>query len=239
MRRVRSLPAPESKRRLAYSEDRRSPSAPPSTISGGNDEIARKRRKIWQAPPLALHGPDNHPFFLMFMEKPEDSPSSQRSSHTRIDSKTEQEEEGNMTPVRAYQHPMVYPFLPPPTLGLEDETVSPVAPAEQPSTEESPQYLLEQRRSLTVSEYVQTSTGAPPPIPSSSQSDPLATPTLQLQPEEQPPTSVINARCTLEYVRAVPSDLAQGYALIHGQIWRSGTQRRGGWRRNQWVIDGG
>jgi len=235
VRRVQSLPIRH--RESPPTSYDRSPSAPPLTTASQSRTLG-KRKRIWQGQPETLQGPENHPFFSR-------SPSSEY--RPRNDSKTQDEIKSSAQPPYIYPTQLVYPSIPPPTLFLDESSL-----AETHGTEAAPatsQALTEEESDVSTAVTEQTSNDtltsaveqAPTAIRPSFECPTAATvttsaPSAAADVEDQA-AHVTDPRCTLQYVRAVPSDMPNGYALIHGQVWRSGTARSG-WRRHQWVIGG-
>ena len=238
VRRVQSLPIRH--RQSPPSSHDRSPSAPPLNTTSQGSTLG-KRKRIWQGPPETLQGPESYPYVATL------SWSTSSEYRPRNDSKT-QDEIKTGTQVQGL-HPgySVYPFIAPPTIYLDESTL-----AEPYGTETT----SAKRKALNVDENESSTAAAEEPLDDTltSASDQVATaadpssehltPTTATTSApaaaadvEHEPAHVTDPRCTLQYLRAVPSDMPNGYALIHGQVWRSGTARSG-WRRHQWVVGG-
>lgn len=127
-------------------------------------------------------------------------------------------------------NPLVHPFLPPPTIMPDESAQSEIHRTDNPIAEPGQQISFEEPTitAPTVPQSPETN------YPASDSA--ISTTVANVQVEQ--PAHVADPRCTLEYVRAVPADLPNGYTLIHGQVWRGGNRAKG-WRRNQWVVDGG
>lgn len=229
VRRVQSLPIHGKDHQSCY--DGRSPSAPPLTTSS-REPISKKRRKLWGRPPEALPGPEDHPFFTTL------SLISSSEYRPRVDSKTDVGIDRSTPTAYAYTYPPVYPHIPPPTLSLDDPALTwPTLPKVAPAAS-AELFQLDTKRAIITEE--------PEPVQSAEQessydsqaSSSQRTATSAAAADNHSIAHVSDPHCTLHYVRAVPTDPSNGYALIHGQVWRSGD-RRTGWRRNQWIVDGG
>lgn len=224
VRRVRSLPVRANQPQPYY--DRRPPSAPlPTTRSP--EAMSKKGPGFWQGPPEALHGPDDHQFFSTM------SRTSSSEYRPRVDSKTEEGIACSTSTAYAYTSLPVYPYLPPPTLSLDDSTVTSPNRTTAEAAASREKVIPEEPKPTTSAEKPSSDHFLPP-----FWSQTTATAAPADQPDFQSSAHVTDPHCTLQYVLAVPTDPPNGYALIHGQVWRSGD-RKTGWRRNQWVIDGG
>jgi hypothetical protein len=223
VRRVQSLPVRADQPQPYY--DRRPPSAPLPTTSSP-DAMSKKRPRFWQGPPEALHGPEDHQFFSTI------SRTSSSEYRPRVDSKTEEGIACSISTAYAYTGLPVYPYLPPPTLSFDSTVTSPNRTTAEVAT--SRENVIPEEPEPTASAEKPSSDDFLPPVCSQT----TATAAAADQPDVQPSAHMTDPLCTLQYVRAVPTDPPNGYALIHGQVWRSGD-RKTGWRRNQWVIDGG
>src|SRR6266480_4373202 len=191
-RRVRSLPSDSTT--IMPDTIVRPSSVSPLTSPDG--EIAPgKRETLCNEPPSALYSPPKHhpSFGASYQGRP------------RFDSKTEQFESSFVYPDNT---PLVFPFIPPPSLSLDEAA------------------LPDSHQAEHVTDKVQNPADRPH-VPDLSD---------QIKPSVDD-ADVTNPRCTLQYLRAIPSEQSNGYTLIHGQVWRAGN-KRSGWRRNQWVVDG-
>ena len=204
-RRVHSLPA--STTGVMPDTIARPSSASPLT-SPNREVVPGKRETLWQEPPETLSNPKNHPSF-----------SESHQGRPRFDSKIEQKLDFESSFVRPDNTPLVFPFIPAPTLSL-DEVALPNPYQAEHATNKG-QNPTDRSHVADISDQM----SAREVKPCVEATDPEAA------------TDGTNPRCTLQYLRAIPSEQSHGYALIHGQVWRAGG-KRSGWRRNQWVVNG-
>lgn len=205
-RRVRSLPV-DSTTVIPDTIARPSSASP---LTSPNPEAAPSNRETpCKEPSATLYNPPKyHPSF-----------STSYQGRPRFDSKTEQELEFESPFVYSENTPLVYPFIPPPSLCLDEAALPDTYQAEHATdTDQNP----------TDRSHV--------PDPSHQLASREVNRSVEAADTGQA-TDVTNPRCTLQYLRAVPSEQSHGYALIHGQVWRAGN-KRSGWRRNQWIVDG-
>jgi len=199
-RRVRSLPAYTT--HVIPDTIARSSSASP--LTSPNREITPGNRETpWQEPPATLYSPEDQPCF-----------------RPRYDSKTEQNLEFKSSLEYPDNTPLVFPFIPPPTLSLDEGALPEAYQAEQATTDK---------------DHNPTDPSHVPDFSDQGSAQELK-PSVEAADTEVA-ADVTNPRCTLQYLRAISLEQPNGYALIHGQVWRAGS-KRSGWRRNQWVVDG-
>lgn len=212
-------------------------------------------QNFWTQPPQPLPGPDDHPFFKMFAPNAygsllqPDSIATVPETHTVPDAEIALEEP-------AFEMPLVYPFVPAPSINMEPMTPenvcatppiqTPAASISQPSTpslsfsnsdghESSPESHPSSAKSPKGARFAKTrdteSKGeeVTPPAP--------ATITNQKSAKEDPDKMEVDAICILTYMRAIPnSETSEPAVIANGQIWRSPDKKKG-WRRNQWIVD--
>lgn len=174
-----------------------------SPLTSSNQEIAPgKREKLWQEPPPTLYSHSKHDpsFGASYQGRP------------RFDSKTEQTLEFESSFLYPENTPLVFPFIPPPSLSLDEAALPDSDQAEQNPTNRPNVPPFDQMSAREVKPSVEAT-------------------------DTELVADMTNPRCILQYLRAVPSDQSRGYTLVHGQVWRAGNKRTG-WRRNQWVVDG-
>jgi hypothetical protein len=154
----------------------------------------------------------------------------------------------------ALDTPLVYPFIPAPTVSMEalatddddDRTVAAPAATEPPTDHPSP---VDDRGGThqttgpsTPTSTAVTTVGSVGTTPRTSPDGGSTAGRWASQDdrggEAKAERDDEEARCSLSYVRRVPSDGGEAaYHLLHGQVWRGGDKKRG-WRRHQWVVDG-
>lgn len=170
-------------------------------------------QKLWTQPPQPLPGPDDHPFFKMFAPNAYGSllqlgdTAAAPKTHVTVDERTNPKES-------AFEMPMVYPFLPAPSISME------------PMTPES-----DCARIVKISDTISNEKKEETTPPAST------TATYQRPALETLDKTEVEAICVLTYMRAIPNSETREPAVIaNGQIWRSPDKKKG-WRRNQWVVD--
>ncbi|KAE9970380.1 hypothetical protein BLS_005717 [Venturia inaequalis] len=215
-------------------------------------------QKLWTQAPQPLPGPDDHPFFKIFAPNAYgsflqlDITAVAPETHTTADA-----EIASKGP--AGEMPLVYPFLPAPSISMEPLTpdnVHDTYPVETPTASTSqlstpplsffnsddqesspePRSSSDKRpkgsRIMTLRDKVpreKEDDGITPPI--------QATRTNQRPAQEDLNKTEVEATCILTYMRAIPnSETSEPAVIANGQIWRSPDKRKG-WRRNQWIVD--
>jgi len=204
-RRVQSLPASTTS---VMSDTIARPSSASPLTSPNQEMPPSKRETLWQEPPATLSNPKNHTFF-----------NASYQGRPRSDSKTEQRLDFESSFVCPDNAPLVFPFIPPPTLSLDEAALPNQYQAE---------HATDKGQNPADRSHV--------PDLSNQMSAREAKPSVEVADPEAVADGT-NPRCTLQYLRAIPSEQSHGYALIHGQVWRAGS-KRSGWRRNQWIVDG-
>jgi hypothetical protein len=165
--------------------------------------------EIWTSPPTRLPDGSEHPFFKTIKSQPKPDPGSSIASRP------------GGPEVTAPELPLVYPFIPAPTLFCEPESID-MSPTEAnvPEKElESPETSPKAKGQSRVS------------TPSINDRD---SGTAQSTPMQDDPSA--SAKCRSTYTRRAQSD---GYQerVIQGQIWRGRTETDRHWRRHQWVVE--
>jgi hypothetical protein len=158
----------------------------------------------------------------------------------------------------ALDTPLVYPFIPAPTLAMEplddddDRTVAAAAstepPADHPTPVDDRAAAAENTGPSTPTSTAVTAAGSLGTTPRTSPDDVSTAGRWTSQDDdgegegkaEHDDDDGDEARCSLSYVRRVPSDGGEAaYHLLHGQVWRGrAADRKRGWRRHQWVVGG-
>lgn len=151
--------------------------------------------------------------------------------------------------------PLVYPFIPPPTLEMEPLEEHHEQPAPAAATEPTEDTATESTQPSTPTSATMT-TGSLATTPRTSPDGPTAdSATESWWPDHghwmsrdgdgdgggaERKAERDEARCSLSYVRRVQSDGAAGpYHLLDGQVWRGGSaDKKRAWRRHQWVVGG-
>jgi hypothetical protein len=153
--------------------------------------------------------------------------------------------------------PLVYPFIPAPTLQMEtlEEDQAAAAATELP-TDDCPPAGENMGPSTPTSTAVTTASVGTTPQTSPDEAPAADAGHLTAQDDngdgdgdgggsKEDREIDDEARCSLSYVRRVQSGgddagAAPSHHLLHGQVWRGGGSgdKKRGWRRHQWVIHG-
>ncbi|QDS77413.1 hypothetical protein FKW77_006393 [Venturia effusa] len=165
---------------------------------------------------------------------------------------------GNDPEKPAFQMPLVYPFIPAPSISME-----PMTPENNRATlsDQTPPASVSQLSTPSLS-FSDDHDSSPDSRPSSAKrtvgTGPVEFGDSNLKEEEEeeeettPPPSATSmnptpthddpdktkaeAICILTYMRAFPnSETSQPAVIADGQIWRSPDKKKG-WRRNQWLL---
>jgi hypothetical protein len=211
----------------------------------------------WTQPPQSLHGPDNHPFFNTFAPNAYGiasrlvSDQAKCSASANCDTETPAEEP-------MFGTPLVYPFVPAPSLSME-----PMTPDIDSATtlSESPEASHSQHSTPSFSFSNPAHDSSPESRPSTAEGywtidmpknikdtdvhltkpkeqevTPPAKATNQKSAQECSEKMEVDAICILTYMRTIPnSETNESAVIANGQIWQSANKK--GWRRNQWVVD--
>jgi hypothetical protein len=152
-------------------------------------------------------------------------------------------------PPSALDAPLVYPFIPAPTLEMEpldddDQTLSAATTVADPLPVDDCAAAAAERTGPSTPTSTALTAGSVGTTPRTSPDDGSTAGLWAAQDDDGGGKTECDddeARCSLSYVRRVPSDggEAAAYHLLHGQVWRRGSaDKKRGWRRHQWVVDG-
>jgi hypothetical protein len=215
---------------------------------------------IWTQPPTLLPGPENHPFFtalwadeLPKIPKLAESPELlQEPTSTSSDESVQSWRHRNPSlppAVDSFGPPMVYPFIPAPTLSMLP--ITPESELEQKAAEVgsavSPP-ISTPGLSMSSTNLDSSPRSRPSTSNGEHQMETAAIDTEQVATSEHktkteyPFDDVTESSeaifCHNTYMRALPNETTSEPAVIlDGQIWRSSHKKKKGWRRNQWVVE--
>jgi hypothetical protein len=166
-------------------------------------QLSWESSEIWTSPPTRLLDGSDHPFFKNLQNASNTSYSSLQSSA-----------------MHDYETPLIYPFIPAPTLYCEPESID-VLPTEGETM----------KRNSSPEASPQTNKGSRNSTPSNSGPE---SETAKSTPGNRDTSTP--AVCRSTYVRRAESDGGK-QQVIHGQIWRGKSEDGRPWRRNQWVKE--
>jgi hypothetical protein len=217
---------------------------------------------LWRRPPQPLPGPDDHPFFKMFAPDAYSTLLQPSGTHVSPHASAATETTPSESPV--FEMPLVYPFVPRPSLSMEPMTPEPMTPepdsvttplehsAKSPSQYSTPSLSYSNPDHDSSPESRPTT--AEGPWPTKIRDSPEVAKMQTAAPEQQDRTSPVTTTnqepgtstpdklevdgiCILTYMKAIPnSETSEPAVIANGQIWRSPDKKKG-WRRNQWILD--
>jgi len=199
---------------------------------------------LWTQPPQPLPGPVDHPFFRWIAEGAKKDPALLASMRPpAIPAQS-------ALPVRAVsgvplaaQPRAVYPFVPPPSVGME-----PITPDVKPRqsfihaspSQTTPDLSSSPTESSPASVATATSAGQGKQ-PMHDAKDNLDAQAMAAPERDESVNTTGQPTCTSAYLRVVTQadgeQVERRPAVFTGQIWRSGSSKDEGWRRHQWSTE--